>query len=561
MELGALCDIIEGMTKRAWIVFIGILLVATLFRLWKLESIPPGLYHDEAMNGSNALRVLETDEPKIFYPDNNGREGLFINLQAISVAVFGNEPWALRLVSALFGIGTVAGVFFLTRALFYSYAGKLVFGLRPDEAMAAAASFFTAVSFWHMNFSRIGFRAIMAPFFLVWAVAFLWIALRSERWQVQRRLMIAGGAFFGLGFHSYIAYRVSPLLLVAPFFLAIRNKKLWAGIGVFLAAAAFAALPIGFYFSAHPADFLGRTEQVSIFASDAPVYDFLANLGKTLQMFWFRGDHNSRHNLPGSPELWWPIGILFVIGIVMSVWDLARRKNAAAHSMLWVWLLIFSLPVALSSEGLPHALRAIIMIPPVLILSAYGFWRIIEWVEQWFLHQEAARPSFRSQLRRIRWELGLLLLVFFAAHAISTYTQYFVRWASMPDTYRAFSGPSVEIARWLRTVPSEVPKYVIVNASGIPTMPPDGGTDAKKAPMPAQTIMFLTDTWPQKNREAQKLTYVNVDEIHTIRCPSACAIVSLETDPELRRTVRRSVAGLFMSTKPGFPVLYKGFSL
>ena len=54
------------------------------------------------MNGNNALEANATGEYKIFYPENNGREGLFINIQAASIAIFGNHPWSLRIVSVLF---------------------------------------------------------------------------------------------------------------------------------------------------------------------------------------------------------------------------------------------------------------------------------------------------------------------------------------------------------------------------------------------------------------------------------------------------------------------------
>ena len=50
--------------------------------------MPHGIHPDEVMNGSNALEVIETGRPRIFYPENNGREGLFINAQTISIALF-----------------------------------------------------------------------------------------------------------------------------------------------------------------------------------------------------------------------------------------------------------------------------------------------------------------------------------------------------------------------------------------------------------------------------------------------------------------------------------------
>ena len=94
-----------------------ILLLAAFLRLYQVGAVPHGLHPDEAMNGSNALEVLETGRPQIFYPENNGREGLFINVQTLSVAIFGNDAFALRMPAAIFGILTVWGVYLLTAEL------------------------------------------------------------------------------------------------------------------------------------------------------------------------------------------------------------------------------------------------------------------------------------------------------------------------------------------------------------------------------------------------------------------------------------------------------------
>ena len=134
------------MRKKELLVFLIIVAVAGFFRLYQLGSTPPGLYPDEAMNGNNAVQTLETKNFKIFYPENNGREGLFINLQALSIRAFGAHPWSLRFVSALIGILTVVGLYLLVRELF-------------EWRLAAIAGFLTAMSFWHVNFLSIGLQA------------------------------------------------------------------------------------------------------------------------------------------------------------------------------------------------------------------------------------------------------------------------------------------------------------------------------------------------------------------------------------------------------------------
>jgi len=149
--------------------------------------VPHGIHPDEVMNGSNALEVIKTGRPRIFYPENNGREGLFINAQTISIALFENTEFALRLPSAILGVLTVFGLYCLGTELAGAPAGLL-------------AAFFLATR-WHINSSRMGTRGIATPFFLVWSVYLLLRAWRSLRADAGHALWAAGaGAVYGLGF-------------------------------------------------------------------------------------------------------------------------------------------------------------------------------------------------------------------------------------------------------------------------------------------------------------------------------------------------------------------------
>lgn len=255
-----------------------ILIISVFLRFYNLMpqagGLPPGLYSDEAIDGNNALEALSTAPLaggfKVFYPENNGREGLFMNIQAIFLKFLmpfypGSEPWMLRIVSAIFGLLTVLGVYFLAKELF-------------SKKIALLASFFIATSFWHINFSRISFRAIMAPFFLVWAIYFLSLVLRQIKEQKPAKFYALNsaiaGIFYGLGFYSYIAYRATPLLiLIILLFYWFKNKekevhrKILLSTGYFLLATFIIILPLSLYFLHNPQDFFGRTSQISVLSS------------------------------------------------------------------------------------------------------------------------------------------------------------------------------------------------------------------------------------------------------------------------------------------------------
>lgn len=474
-----------------WWVLGLIMLVAFVFRFQHIQSIPPGLYPDEAMNGNNAIQALETGDYKVYYPENNGREGLFIALQAQSIKIFGNKPWALRVVSALFGTLTVLGLYLLTRKLF-------------NWEIAAMSSFLLAVSFWHTLFSRIGFRAIMAPFFLVWGLYFFW------RGKTSTKLFdfAISGLFLGLGFYTYIAYRIMPLAIVLTLiaywyavkkdfghdkYLHVRNQLI-RGFAMLMVVGILVALPLGWYYFVHPADFLGRTSQISVFSSPYPLQDLLVNTVKTLGMFNFNGDYNWRHNFSGRPELFWPVGLLFLIGFIRSWHKLNKSKKTHGHYssvqvLLLSWFFLGLLPVVLSNEGLPHALRAILVAPVVMIFAGEGLW----WL------YDMSSKQYRSAIA----VFGVCALLF--GIMINEYHLYFGVWAKNPDVAAAYSENYVALGNVLNDLPKNIKKYVVVNADGVLV---------NSIPMSAQTVMFITDTWTPEKQKAKNIFYVKTAPKH-----------------------------------------------
>ncbi len=474
-------------------ILIAILIIAAFFRLYNITDLPPGLYPDEAMNGNNALE----SSWKIFYPENNGREGLFMNIQTIFLKVLmpfsdgAPEPWMLRFPSAIFGILTVLGVYFLAKELF-------------SKNIALLSSFFLATSFWHINFSRIGFRAIMAPFFLVWAIYFLIKSLNSKSYILNS---VIGGLFFGLGFYSYIAYRIMPLLIAIIFFYFLYQhrehaKKLWTAISIYLISTFIIALPIGIYFLQNPADFFGRTIQVSVGVSQSPIKNLIANTVKTLGMFNFIGDGNWRHNIAGAPEIFLSVGILFIIGIILGLIAIFRKNKKEFHIpsfnfwILFSWFVLAMFPVIISDEGIPHALRAILMIPPVVILTGIGGIWLYE-----FIYNKTQNNTKILKIFRVA------CLIFLVALSAQAYYAYFIQWGKNPNVQGAFAADYVKIGEQLNTLPKELPKYVLVEA---------GGVNVRGIPMPTQTVMFITDTFTPEKQISKNIFYVLPDKFNQI---------------------------------------------
>ncbi len=505
--------------KKKILIVLAIIAVAVFFRFYNLANVPPGLYPDEAMNGNDASLALDSGHYSVFYPNNNGREGLFINIQAVFIKLFGHHAWALRSVSAIFGVLTVWGLYLLSKELF-------------DRNIAYLSSFLLAILFWHVNFSRIGFRAIMLPFILVFEFYFLWRAFKSGEFKN----FIYTGIFAGLGVYTYISYRVSPLIVVlafANYWLYIKKdfsdskydyakSRLFKGFVVLVMSAVIVALPILYYFLTNSAQFLSRTgANLSVFSQEQPLKELAKSVIKTLGMFNFHGDYNWRHNISGSPELVWPIGALFMVGFIKEGIHWLKRKHghfSTAHTLLFSWFFVMLLPGFLSTEA-PHALRVIGVVPVVVIFAAKGLWWFYEKFQDWLTAYE---PHKSHQHRAV---LNLTLIIFIFALAVLEFGRYQDTWAR--NVSEDFNQNYVDIASYLNSLPQDVPKYVVVNTSGVLVKIP-GDPENRSMPVPAQTVMFLTDTFTYQKQINKNLFYLTEDEFYHVKIDSRSIIIYLD---------------------------------
>lgn len=365
---------------------------------------------------------------------------MFLDVQALSIAAVGNEPWALRLPSAVFGVLTVAGLYLLGAELFGEEVGLL-------------AAFFLATSFWHLNFSRIGLRAISAPCFLVWSLYLLLTGLRRARTS----LIALAAIVYGLGFYTYIAYRATPLLIAAVLYTmrTARRSSL-----VFTAIAAVTIIPLALYFAFYPAALTEYPARISVLHGAHPAWEIVLNLWRTARMFFWHGDPNWRHNVAYRAELYWPVAILFAAGIAIAV----MRRQKPAYALPLIWLLVAAIPVILAGDIVPHALRGLLMTPAVFLLAPV-----------------AARELW-TRLRIPAIAVGAIALWL----AWEPYHTYFDLWAKNPNVPEAFDIQAVHLARRIRQMPGS--KTVLVPASN---------------PMLAQPILFLAGE--------SGITYVTAD--------------------------------------------------
>ena len=275
---------------------IAVLSVAAFLRLYDLATIPGGLLTDEAFNGLDALRIIDGDRP-IFLVENNGREPLFIYLQAISIAFLGQSALSLRVVSAILGIMTVVVSYFLA---------KRMFGFR----VALLATGWLAISLWHVIFSRIAWRTISLPLIVALGIYCLWRGLEEVKTQARvgsaspilsprSALWFAlGGVMIGLSLYTYSIARFAPFVVVGlALYLALLHRNLFPiafpGFLLALTLTILVFLPQGLFFAHHPDSFVERAREVTIVNPDLhggnPGQAILNSAFRTLGMFFIKG--------------------------------------------------------------------------------------------------------------------------------------------------------------------------------------------------------------------------------------------------------------------------------
>ena len=463
------------MMKKEVLVLISIVLIGAFLRLYQIPSIPPGLYPDEAINGNNGWEAIETGSFKVFYPENNGREGLYINLIGVFLKIFGYHHYSIRLVSVFFGILTIIGIYLLAKEIF------------KEKNLALFSSFFLAISFWHLNFSRIGFRGILVPFFICFGFYLYFLAKRKN----SKLFSFLCGIFLGLGFYSYIPYRAVLILILILFLWEVKNKgfkKTFKFFSPLILGGILINLPLGIYFLNHPSDFISRASGVSVFKSENPVKSFLESFFKHLLMFNFSGDRNFRHHFSGLPQLLNFDWLFFLIGVLV----LFKSEKISKETKIFLssGFFVFLLPSILTCEGVPHSLRSIGVIPFVYLIVALG------------------AKTFFDLFKNQKLKIFLLASVFLFSFALTFYL-YFFRWGKLKEVKDAFSYSYFKLAQFINSLPEKERKFVVCNASGVLVK---DRTSGKLLPMPCQSIMFLTQSFLKKDALKKNIYFLSEKE-------------------------------------------------
>lgn len=383
------------------VVFLGAVL-----RLYRLGDIPNGLYQDETAIGYNAYSLLETgkDEygrfmPMYFQSFGDWKLPVYVYLTVPSIAVFGLTGFAVRFPSAFFGILTIPFLFLLVREVFRGKNDS-----RYATSIALVSSALLALNPWHIHYSRATFEVSVALCFFVCGSYLI------VKWfkDMMPGGFLAGTLLFVLSAYSYNLTRLlAPVLYIWIVWWGLsgtqaikRLKSIEAVSAVVLAT--LCSLPMVWtLLNAGGASSASGTLIFSSAAVQAPLLEFRSYMVNmpgiaakllfnqpaltmyeyvkhvvsylSVDFFFIHGSPHGNHGIQTTGQFY-IIEIPFMI--VGLVWLLMRK-----HTFFIVWWVVVIIIAALTREA-PHATRSFFLVAPMVVASAIGLVRTVEWVQR-----------------------------------------------------------------------------------------------------------------------------------------------------------------------------------
>lgn len=381
-----------------------ILLIASIFRLYNLGSLPISLFGDEIDVGYHAWSLITTGRdymgnlfPAYIQSLAEWRTPLLSYFVSPFVGILGLSSFALRLPVALLGILNVYLIYLFTKELLKNK--KLtVFGFKIELALISA--FILAITPWHIHLSRIAIDSTLLLSLLLSGTYFFLKGLKSDKFYIFSAIC------FSLTFYTYATANLFIPLLLLSLLLIYRKKITFKKTYKALTTALVLCLPIGYHLLFGNAS--GRFGLISIFKDSkitdsvvlsriepwvsSPFWERLFNNKFTAhftvwlrnyftafspQFLFFSGDPNYRHSINTHGELLWIVLPLLLSGLYFIFKNFNQKRN----KFLFAWLVLSPLSSSITQDGGAHAIRLSLMIPVLTIISALGIYQLFSVVK------------------------------------------------------------------------------------------------------------------------------------------------------------------------------------
>jgi len=466
-----------------------LIILALIIRLYKLDEIPPGNWYDEAINGLDALSILKAKFPPVFFmTEGHPREALFMYLILLNFKIFGISYITLRLTSIIIGTITILFCYLFTKEFF-------------DKRTAFLSALILAFLRWHIHFSRTSFRTILTPLFLLLVFYFLKKGIKNKK----TILFIISGICFGLGFHTYLAFRLSIIILIIYLFSEIQKCRrgiyaspttiieksqiestekqptllkneidssalpphndttntvilseaknlviLWRAqikqyskhILLFIISAFIIFLPLLIDYVINPIHFLGRADEISLFKNG-----FVSGIKeillniKNVAMMFAFKGDHVAKHNIPLMPVFEPVTAILFY-LGLTI-SILKIKKSPSYVLTVSWFFIMLLATILS-YGSPNMLRTVSITPVLAIFIAIGLLAITDKLKR----------KFSPQLSII---IIIIFIMYFAS--VELYRYFFI-WAKHPQTYLEFNSNFADAARTLNELDENTTIFV-----------------------------------------------------------------------------------------------------
>ncbi|KKT76328.1 MAG: hypothetical protein UW69_C0001G0024 [Microgenomates group bacterium GW2011_GWA2_44_7] len=410
-------------TKKRTVIIL-ILILGSLVRLLNLSTLPPSLNWDEVSHGYNAFSILKTgrDEwgmgyPLLFRAYGDYKLPTYIYITAVAEKILGLTPLAVRLTSALAGIGSILILYLIVIKLF------------PNNwSIAWLSALLLAVSPWSVFISRVALEGNLAYFFCLLGL----FLLLKQRYT-------SGFIALVLALYTYYIFRLFvPMILVLGWSL-YRSSGLFdkitgrgrIGLGIMILSMGLVIYQTLFGQGSARYNLIGLIDAGAVerigqlreaVSLPDPIPRFLVNkitVGLVLflnnYVSYFRPDYlfvsggtNYQFSLPNYGLIYWFNGPFLAIGLFFvgkRLFSRETNKELLSFKVFLGWLVIAPIAASLTRDS-PHPLRSLIMLPPLLAFISLGIVVTKKWLSKY-------HPALVGGLLAVVIVINLLMLLNF----------------------------------------------------------------------------------------------------------------------------------------------------
>lgn len=371
----SLTALVRWLDEHRWGMAFGVAGVAlVLQRLAALDGAPQPMYNDEAAFGYDAWAVANhgvdmhgNSWPLFFESFRDYKSPIYFYVLMPLIRVLGLTPAVDRLPAALSGIAVCA--------LLALAAHRIT----RSRGVALLVLLTAAVEPWLVVENRLAFDVNMVVLCVagaIWAVSHA--AENRPVWFFAAGLWLAASVF------AYQTGRVfGPMLFVAialSFGVPLNRFRWWILAALPLIAAYLVLLPWSIN---HPGALGARFTSVGITSGHPSPLTVVQRFVNNYIQYWSppflatHGDANLRHDTGFGGELLLVTLPAILLGIAVCL----KRWREPLPRFTLLGLALAPVPAALSLEGTPHSIRAAVMLPFLVLASAFGWQRILPFLQ------------------------------------------------------------------------------------------------------------------------------------------------------------------------------------